>query len=142
MKQTHVNVSSQRIVESLRKLNGGRLSRTGWSNDGDKRAGLDSEGKLTEDTDTRASRVAEVDAFEANASDNIFRDETLGRAGVNVGFRIQELDDADRGTTSGRDIRDEREDVSSLDGTKSDALIEYDLVKGLIFCRDRFAHHQ
>ena len=70
-----------------------------------------------------------MDAFEADASDNLLRDETLGRVGIDVGLRIQELDDVDRGTTGRRDIGDEREDVSGLNGAKGCTLIKCGLVK-------------
>jgi hypothetical protein len=80
-------------------LNGGGFSRTGWSDNGDIGTRLDSDGKFTEDTDTRTSGVAEVDAFEANASDNILRDETLSRGCINIGLRIQEFENINSGTT-------------------------------------------
>ena len=72
-----------------------------------------------------------MDTFEANASDDLFGNETLGRIGIDIGLGIQELDDADGGTAGGRDVGDKHEDISSLDSTKSHALMKRDSVKGV-----------
>lgn len=70
-----------------------------------------------------------MDAFEANASDDILGDEALGRGCINIRLRIQELEDINSSTAGRRDIGDKREDVSGLDGTEGGALIKRDLIR-------------
>ena len=110
-------------------MNGSRFSRTRWTNDGDIRPRLDSEGEIAKDADPGTGGVAEVDTLEANASNNLLGDDTLIRVGVDIGFRIQKLDNVDGGTTGRRDIRDEGENIPCLNGAECGALITYNSVK-------------
>lgn len=76
-----------------------------------------------------AGGIPKVDAFKANSPNDLLRNDALIRVGIDIGLEIQEFNDIDSRTTSGRYIGDKREGVSSLDGTEGSDLVMCDSVR-------------
>ena len=138
---TYVDSSSQGVVEPLNELDTEKddistdsditerkshvrrtLSTSGSTNQRDISTRLDRQVQIPEDTNTRTSWVPEVHALEADAALHVAGDLTLGRLGVDFGDGVEELDDVGGSGLSGRDVRDEGEDVASLDGSEGGTL--------------------
>lgn len=71
---------------------------------------------------TRSSRIPEMHILEPNPTHNISGSPAFCRLGVDFRNRINEVDDFGGGSSGGRDIGDEGEDVACLEGGESCAL--------------------
>jgi hypothetical protein len=85
---------------------------------------MDFQREASQYTHTRPGRVTEVHVFEADVALNFLgiNGFAIFRLCIDFRNRINQLDDIRAGPLCGRDIRDEGEDISGLDGPEGSAL--------------------
>ena len=100
-KVTYVNSTGLRVVEPLDELNRGRLSATTSTDESNIGTGLDAEVQVTEDTNTGTGGVTEVNVLEADATLDILGNLAFSRVRVDLGDRVEQVDDVTSSTLGG-----------------------------------------
>ena len=125
-----VNRSNEWIIEPLHELNRRTLSTPRGTDKRNVGTRLDSEVEVAQDTNTGAGGVPKVNILEPNPSPNVLRHLAFIRLRVDIGDRIDEVDDIGCGAFGRGHIRYERKDVSGLDRPKHGALKRDEELKG------------
>ena len=106
-KVTYVNSSGLRVIEPLNELDSGRLSATTGTDESNIGTGLDAEVQVTEDTNTSTSRVTEVNVLEADTTLDVLRNLAFSGVRVDLGDRVEQINDVTSSTLGGGNIGDE-----------------------------------
>ena len=78
----------QRVVETFDELDRSTLTAATGANQCNVGARLNGEVEVAENTDSRASRVTEVDVFESDPALDVLWDLALGRFGIDGGHGV------------------------------------------------------
>jgi len=114
---------AQHLVIKLKLIYSHRTLATSRSTDeSNKSARLDIDVESTQDTNSRAGGVPEVDIFQADMAFSASNLLALVRLGVDFGNRVEEVDDVFCGAFGGRNVGHEVEDVASLSSSEDGGL--------------------
>ena len=121
MKPYH-NGARKRVVEPLNQLNDSTLPASRRTDESNVRSRFDGEIEMPKHTNGWTSRVAEVNILELNSALDVVDHSAFCGLGVDFWTVIEQLDNLSARNVGFGNVRDEGEDVASLDSSECDTL--------------------
>jgi hypothetical protein len=116
------NGARKRVVEPLNQLNDSTLPASRRTDESNVRSRFDSEIEMPKHTNGRTSGVAEVNILELNSALDVIDYSAFCGLGVDFWTVIEQLDNLSARNVGFGNVRDEGEDVASLDSSECDTL--------------------